>query len=139
MPARGSGNVRMLGEHVLQRQGRVLGATGVPGPAVLADVGQRAGDDADPARPRRPARPGHGYLVAADDPNNGSTAAVDHTDILFSSSTDNGVTWTQRAAPSVRRLAVCTRMTPAAFRRSISSGALASGTTQTRRPMTSPS
>src|SRR5579871_4057238 len=54
VPAGRGAYVRVLGEHVLQRQGRVLGTARIVGPAVLTDVGQRAGDDADLAGPGRP-------------------------------------------------------------------------------------
>jgi hypothetical protein len=40
-----------------------------------------------------PTHPGTVYMIVNDDPNNGSSAAVDHTDIRFARSTDNGVTW----------------------------------------------
>jgi hypothetical protein len=47
-----------------------------------------------------PARPGNVYVVANDDPNNGSLAAVDHADIVFARSTDNGSTWTTSTVES---------------------------------------
>ena len=39
-----------------------------------------------------PARPGNVYVVAADDPNNGSGGDV--SDVVFARSTDSGATWT---------------------------------------------
>ena len=50
-----------------------------------------------------PTRPGFVYVVTADDPNNGSTAAVDHSDIVFARSGNNGANWitsTIEAGPS---------------------------------------
>ena len=40
-----------------------------------------------------PTRPGFVYVVTADDPNNGSTANVDHADVVFARSGNNGTSW----------------------------------------------